>query len=68
MPRLQYTAPQGDIEWEELHDDPATAACRELLARLDEEEEQQETIRSIHCEVIRSFGFESLHAFAARKT
>ena len=40
---IKFTAPQGDIDWEELIDDPATAACRELLSRLDEEEEQEET-------------------------
>ncbi|OLQ00711.1 hypothetical protein AK812_SmicGene16606 [Symbiodinium microadriaticum] len=34
--------PEGDIDWEELNDDPATAACRELLSRLDEEEEQED--------------------------
>ncbi|CAE7198608.1 unnamed protein product [Symbiodinium sp. CCMP2592] len=34
--------PEGEIEWEELNDDPATAACKELLSRLDEEEEQED--------------------------
>ncbi|CAE7775215.1 unnamed protein product [Symbiodinium sp. CCMP2456] len=34
---------EGDIQWEELNDDPATVACKELLSRLDEEEEQEET-------------------------
>ncbi|CAE7212877.1 unnamed protein product [Symbiodinium sp. CCMP2592] len=33
---------EGDIEWEELNEDPATAACKELLARLDEEDEQED--------------------------
>lgn len=40
---IDFIAPQGDIDWEELQDDPATAACRELLSRLDEEEAQETT-------------------------
>ena len=28
--------PQGEIIWDELNDDPATRACRELLEQLEE--------------------------------
>ncbi|CAE7218603.1 unnamed protein product [Symbiodinium sp. CCMP2592] len=35
---------EGDeIQWAELCDDPATAACRELLERMDEAEEKEDT-------------------------
>ncbi|CAE7672747.1 unnamed protein product [Symbiodinium sp. CCMP2456] len=30
-----------EIEWDELQEDPAAQACKELLARLDEEEEKE---------------------------
>ena len=35
---LLLSAPQ-EYHWQELNDDPATAACRQLLAGMDEETE-----------------------------
>ena len=34
---------QEEITWEELEDDPAAKACRELLQGQDDEEEEEET-------------------------
>ncbi|CAE7765448.1 unnamed protein product [Symbiodinium sp. CCMP2456] len=33
---------EAEIDWDELKEDPAAEACRELLARLDEEQEKEE--------------------------
>ena len=56
-----HTAFQGDIQWEELNDDPATVACKELLSRLDEEEEQEETSGTSNiCALLTRF-FAQLH-------
>ena len=40
---------QGEIDWEELQDDPATKACRELLEQLDEEAGRHFTCCKMHC-------------------
>ena len=36
------SAIKAEIDWDELKEDPAAEACRELLARLDEEEKEEE--------------------------
>ncbi|CAE7865863.1 unnamed protein product [Symbiodinium necroappetens] len=33
---------EDEVEWEELLEDPATEACKQLLARMEEEEKQDE--------------------------
>ena len=40
--RRELIAHEAEVEWEELQEDPAAQGCKQLLARLDEEEEKEE--------------------------
>ena len=40
--RQRKSADKDEVEWEELLEDPATEACKQLLARMEEEEKQDE--------------------------
>ena len=39
---------EAELEWEELLEDPATEACKQLLARIDEEEQQEQQEEQDH--------------------